>query len=97
MHYRLLPRARADLDGIADYISQDNPHAALRMHARFIATFESLSAQPRMGVELLDIKKGLRYFPVKPYLIFYQIDDEVLSIVRVLHSAREWQELLLVE
>lgn len=47
-----------------------------------------------MGVARHDVRKDLRFVPVGNYLILHrQVGDDV-EIVRVLHSARRWQELL---
>jgi toxin ParE1/3/4 len=47
-----------------------------------------------MGRERNDIAPGLRSFPVGKYLIFYRLIDEGLEIVRVLHGARNIENLL---
>lgn len=40
------------------------------------------------------IAPGLRSFPVGKYLIFYRLIDGGLEIVRVLHGARDIENLL---
>jgi toxin ParE1/3/4 len=49
---------------------------------------------PGMGVARFDVRPNLRMFPVGNYLILYQEIEEGVEIVRVLHGARQWQELL---
>jgi toxin ParE1/3/4 len=92
--YRILPRADNDMNDIADYIAQDNPNAALAMIARFIESFVRLSDHPRMGVLQTELHHGLRLLPVENYLIFYRSTEDEIEIVRVLHSARDWREIL---
>lgn len=47
-----------------------------------------------MGVSRFDVQPGLRMFPVGNYLILYQEIDGGAEIVRVIHGARQRQELL---
>lgn len=47
-----------------------------------------------MGVARPHIRPGLRTFPVGNYLILYRQIDDGAEIVRVVHGARQWQDLL---
>lgn len=47
-----------------------------------------------MGVARFDIRRGLRMFPVGNYLILYREIDDGAEILRVIHGARQWQDLL---
>lgn len=47
-----------------------------------------------MGVARFDVREGLRMFPAGNYLILYAEVEAGVEIVRVLHSARQWQKLL---
>jgi plasmid stabilization system protein ParE len=38
--------------------------------------------------------RGLRYFPIKDYIIVYKVEPDSLRIIRVFHGARRWRELL---
>lgn len=49
---------------------------------------------PGIGVARPDIRPNLRLMPVGRYLIFYEVTVEGVQIVRVLHSVRQWDELL---
>jgi toxin ParE1/3/4 len=78
---------------IRDYISRDNPVAAMAIVSRIeqVATF--ISDNP--GVGRSTVIRGMRAFPVTPYpyvIYFHRLRDEV-RIVRVLHSARRRPEL----
>ena len=42
-----------------------------------------------MGRRRDELKKGLRSFPVKKYVVFYFIIDDGVKIARVLHGAQD--------
>ncbi len=56
------PRALEDLAGIALYISQHNPDAAMRFLDAAEETFELLSRSPYIGARLFDAPSGLADF-----------------------------------
>ncbi|MDR2870171.1 MAG: type II toxin-antitoxin system RelE/ParE family toxin [Deferribacteraceae bacterium] len=37
---------------------------------------------------------GVRAFPVESYIIFYTIEDGNIVILRILHSSRNWGEII---
>ena len=94
MSFRLLPRAEQDLLEIADYIAVADPRAADRQLHRLQDSFRRLGDFPELGTAHDDVRRGMRLLPVAPYLILYRIAGEGVEIVRVVHGAREWQELL---
>lgn len=47
-----------------------------------------------MGVARPEVRADLRTFPVGNYLILYRQTEDGAEIVRVVHGARRWQELL---
>jgi toxin ParE1/3/4 len=94
------PEARRDIIAAATYIAE---HAGFNASERFLKAtdnaFDTLSLMPRMGV-LRDYGNpdfaGMRMWPVprfNKYLIFYLVTEEELEIVRVLHGARNIQEI----
>ena len=85
--------AREDLDEIWDYIARDNPVVATKVVYRIRDRFEMLGRQPLLGEVCEDLQPGLRNFPVRPYVIYYCVLDDVVSIVRVLHGARDVEQL----
>jgi toxin ParE1/3/4 len=91
--YVVTPLARADLDGIWDYVSGDNPAAADRLLERFRETFAILASHPSMGEARHELRPGLRSFSVRKYVVYFQVAEERLTIVRVLHGARDVRRL----
>jgi toxin ParE1/3/4 len=49
---------------------------------------------PGMGVARPEIRPDLRMFPVGSYVVLYPQVDDGVEIVRVLHGARPWQDLI---
>ncbi len=91
--YVITPLARADLDGIWDYVAADNPTAADRLLERFQDTFSILASHPLMGEARDALRPGLRSFSVLKYVVYFQVVEDRLTIVRVLHGARDVRRL----
>jgi toxin ParE1/3/4 len=92
--FRLRPLAAADIESIALYIAEDNPMAARRWVEDIHRHCQRLGEMPGMGVARFDVRPGLRMLPAGNYLILYREIDDGAEIVRVIHGARQWQELL---
>jgi toxin ParE1/3/4 len=99
-------RARAKRDLVEHYIYLAE-NAGMEMAERFLlnadGSFRDLSWHPGMGAPLaLRSPKlaRLRKWPVSGFenvLIFYLLRARGVSIVRVLHAARDWWSLLGIE
>lgn len=96
--------ARRDLVEHFVYLAEN---AGLATAERFLSnaytSFEELASQPMIGAPLtlqrLDLA-GMRKWSVKDFdnfLIFYLPRPDGVSIVRVLHAARDWWGLLGIE
>ena len=96
-------RASAKRDLVEDYVYLAE-HAGIETAERFLSSalesFEDLAKHPHIGVALAlrDPKlAGLRKWQVngfERFLIFYLPRAEGISIVRVLHAAQDWWNLL---
>ncbi|MDB5709322.1 MAG: plasmid stabilization system [Sphingomonas bacterium] len=86
---RRLPAAIADLDAVWDYIAQDNPDAADQIVARIATATRRLADFPSSGTRRPDIHPTAHSVPMGAYLILYRVNEGVVEIVRVLHSARD--------
>ncbi|WP_366555218.1 type II toxin-antitoxin system RelE/ParE family toxin [Aquibaculum sediminis] len=81
--------AVADLMAIVDYISDDNPDAALALMEEIQSKVEQLSAHPKRcrpgRVE------GTRELVVRPnYIVIYAETAAAITVLRVLHAAQMW-------
>jgi toxin ParE1/3/4 len=87
------PQAFRDLDDIAAYIGLDNPQAALRFLDSLENRFHLLAASPGIGRLRPDLGTGIQGFPVDDYVIFYRQLAAGIEVVRVLHGARDIDNL----
>lgn len=81
--------ARRELREIVLYIWHDNPAAAKRMRNRIETTAAYLEKQPFMGRPGA-IAGAREAIPHPSYRIVYQVTDETVSILSVVHTARQW-------
>ena len=87
------PAAVRDLALIADRIAQDNLDAALRFYEEVGRVLDLISRHPLMGEGVENLAPGLRRHTVGEYLLFYRSVGEQIELIRVLHGARDINEL----
>lgn len=85
--------AEADIDEMLAYIASDNFDASLVFYDRLINQFERLADNPMAGRARPELNEGLRSFPLGSYLIFYRVWAGEVAITRVIHSARDLDEI----
>ncbi len=91
----LRPQAQTDLDEIAQYIANHQVDAALRFIDAAERAIANLSDYPQMGRARPEIHSGLRSWPIRGftnYIIFYDITDTTIDVVRILHGAMNLEE-----
>ncbi|MCX7285851.1 MAG: type II toxin-antitoxin system RelE/ParE family toxin [Novosphingobium sp.] len=83
--------AREDLLDIWQTIAFEDEATANRQVQRIVEAMARLADHPRIGPSRDDLRLGLRALLRTPYLIFYDIDDElrVVRIVRVVDARRD--------
>jgi plasmid stabilization system protein ParE len=84
--------ALADLVAQAVHVAMDDPEAAERVEAAIRATGDALGdfATGHPGRVAATYEKSVRGLP---YIIAYALtdNDQAVSILRVIHAARDWQ------
>ncbi|MAS36255.1 MAG: type II toxin-antitoxin system mRNA interferase toxin, RelE/StbE family [Anaerolineaceae bacterium] len=81
--------ARADLLGIVDYISDDNPDAAQRVKDDIETKSKALISHPKIG--RVGRVEGTRELVVwSNYILIYQETTAEVRVLRVLHAAQQW-------
>jgi toxin ParE1/3/4 len=85
----LLPRAKADLCDIWQFIAEDSDEQADAFIDLIDLKFNVLALHIGLGRRREELAHGLRSFPVGRYVIFYLAIPGGVQIVRVLHSARD--------
>jgi len=89
--------AKNDLDQIFEYILKDNPSSALEVLNEIDDAVSKLEFFPELGKQPKDDKLkafGYRILVINNYLVFYIIKEKFVEIHRVLHSSREYNNLL---
>ena len=81
--------AVADLMAIVDYISDDNPDAALALMDEIQGKVEQLPAHPKRCRP--GRVNGTRELVVRPnYIVVYAETPTMVTVLRVLHAAQMW-------
>lgn len=91
--YIISSQAEQDIYEILSHIAKDNIDAALDLNGRLIEIFKMLAENKKAGRERPELNEGLRSFPDGNYVIFYRQWAGNIAIVRVLHGARDLDEL----
>lgn len=93
--YRLSSRAMRDLDEITDWIAfESGPHRSELFRAEIVRCFANLASFPRTGHQREDLTaKAVLFRTVGPYLIVYRPDSVPLRVLRIVHGARDPEDL----
>lgn len=82
-------QARQELGEVVSYIWLEDPGAAKRMRQRIESTAIKLKSQPFMGRP--GAIAGMRAaIPHPSYRMVYQVADEAVFILTIVHTARQW-------
>jgi plasmid stabilization system protein ParE len=93
--YRLTSEARANLDDITLFIAEDSVDAALRVLDAFERAFDRLAAMPEIGHKRDDLTtRPVKFWNVYSYLVVYDPASTPLTIIAILHGARDVERLL---
>ena len=93
--YRLTPSAQRDVELITDFIAEDNVDAALRVHDALKEAFRHLAEMPAIGHTREDLTdRPLKFWSVFSYLVVYDPASSPLTVIAVLHGARDVEKLL---
>ena len=80
-------QAQEDLLEIWEYHARQDIETANRLLELLREKFELLLEHPLIGRERYDLLIGLRSFPMKKYVVFYQPLPDGIEIMRVRHGA----------
>ena len=95
------PAAVDDISSTATYIEKElnNPQAAQRFRERILYSVSLLKDNPNMGTLLSSkyesVDKDYQYIVVNKQLVFYEINDDVIEIIRVLDGRSDYLAYLL--
>lgn len=85
--------ALADLFDITDHFATRDPGFPRMMSESVDSALTAIRKHPRMFPET---RRGVRKAPLPPtrYLLFYTVRPDRLEVIRIVHSARDWMNLL---
>jgi plasmid stabilization system protein ParE len=88
----LRPEVLADIQEIWVWISKDNRVAADRIEADIYLRIDKLAEVPGAGHRRSDVPDArVLFVNVPPYSIAYKYDEDSVTIIRVLHGARDFR------
>ena len=87
-------KARQDLIDIMHYIAFEllSPEAAHHTAGRIMEAVRSLAVMPERNPLYKEEpwrSLGIRFVPAQNYLVFYMVDAETVSVVRILYGGRD--------
>ena len=85
-------RAKRDLLQIFSYVAERNQFAADNIIEAIDSKFEQLSRFPFIGRERTSLAEGLRSIVARTHLIFYTVERERITIVRVIDGRMDVDE-----
>lgn len=87
--------AEKDLQDIWTYIAEDSPRSANKIIREITQAFSGLADHPARGRAIPEISLDHHILVSGRYLIIYHLDmpHEVVTLVRVVHGARDWLAL----
>jgi antitoxin ParD1/3/4/toxin ParE1/3/4 len=93
--YRLTETAQRHVDRIGVFIAEDSIEAALKVYDALDEAFELLAENPGIGHAREDLTdRPLKFWSVFAYLVVYDPASSPLTIVAVLHGARDVEQLM---
>ncbi len=90
MKIKLSKLAAQDLQSTFDYINKENSSAANSIVKRIIDSIENLTNFPAMGRPGRVPHTKELVVSSSPIIIVYQVQQNTLFIIRIIHSSRKW-------
>ena len=96
---KILKQAEQDMEAIYSYIAEElrSPQAAMSQFnsiAKAIQTLEVFPERCAIVEELLALNIKVRRLLVKNYAVFYRFDEDIVTVLRVLHQTSSLDRLL---
>jgi toxin ParE1/3/4 len=89
MKVRYTRQAVADLLGIADYIRDRNPSAAIDVETAVRSTIDLLADYPKIGRDRPELDARALGVPRYPYTAYYRIERDEIWIVHIRDDRRK--------
>jgi toxin ParE1/3/4 len=90
----LSAEARRDLRKVWSSIAPDNRDAADEMCEKLHDALELIAQMPGIGHNRAEVsEKKYRFWAVKPFVIAYRVSSKRVTIMRIVHGARDFRTL----
>ena len=83
------PDAQQDRADILDYIAADSSRSAIKMDELFSKAAARLEDHPKLG-RAGRISGTREVIPHKSYCLVYEIEQETVWVLALVHTARQW-------
>jgi plasmid stabilization system protein ParE len=94
-NYGLTPEAQSNVDEIADFIAEESVDAAIRVLEALEDAFQQLAEMPEMEHTREDLTdRPVKFWSVFSYLVVYDPASRPMTVLAVLHGARDVAKLL---
>jgi toxin ParE1/3/4 len=87
------PTASRDLATIIDYFLTRNVEAGDKFTVKFEQKCRNIANFPMMGRTYPELSPSLRGVPLDSYIIFYQVTDDYIEIVRVINGYQDLRSI----
>ena len=94
MRFEVRQTARNDLSDIAAYISRDNPERSVSFVEELVERIETIFERPLSFPARSEFGSGVRSAVHGRYLILFRVSESLVEVLRVLHGARDIDNLL---
>lgn len=92
MKLNISNNAQEDIENIYLYSLQTWPDQQASIYVETInETIRMLIDHPYIGKNSEELIGSFRAFPVNKHMIFYHVDNEALTIVRILHESADYK------
>ncbi|MBI1348887.1 type II toxin-antitoxin system RelE/ParE family toxin [bacterium] len=91
---RFHPDAQAELTAAVEWYLEQEPRLAYRFSSLVEETLDHVIADPNSHADLIGTSR-YRRVPVFPYLVVFEVIDDVLWILAIAHTSRRpgyWQD-----
>ena len=92
-NFIISPSASRDLNQISEYFLSRNLEAGEKLFKEFNQKCRYLINFPNIGRSYNYLKTGLRGLPLDGYIIFYEVIDDKVTIVRVVSGYQDLKSL----
>jgi len=91
--YTISPSATKDLNQISDYFLAHKLEAGEKFFREFNKKCQNLVQFPKVGRSYASIRYNLRGLPLYGYIILYQVLENEVEIVRIVHGSQDLESL----